>query len=109
MVSMETLGNILREQQRPECVSHYEEAVRSFRRIGARREEAGVTFNLGRAYLEILGLRDLDQAEHWYRTSLQLCDQHDKLGRARCLGELRHLALERARSAEASIEQLLSY
>ena len=34
------------------------------------------------------GLRDLDQAEHWFRHSLSLRPDSDRLGRARCLDSL---------------------
>jgi hypothetical protein len=33
-------------------------------------------------------LRDLGQAERWYRRSLELCDERDHLGRGRCVGQL---------------------
>ncbi len=43
-------------------------------RIGDRPAEAVAAFNLGHAYKDIPALRDLDQAERWYRRSLELCD-----------------------------------
>jgi tetratricopeptide (TPR) repeat protein len=107
--SVHTLGDILREQQRPDCVSHYEKVIELSRRIGARRGEAVAAFNLGHAYLKIPGLQDLDQAESWYRTSLQLHDHRDRFGRAGCAAQLGHVALERfneARNASAPEEQL---
>ena len=41
-------------------------------RIGDRPAEAVIAFNLGHAYKNIPALRDLDQAERWYRRSLEL-------------------------------------
>lgn len=109
---VQTLGTLLREQQRLDCVPHFEEAARLFRQIGARREEAVGAFHLGHAYLYIPGLRDLDQAEHWYHTSLELFDQNDEIGRANCVDALGGIALERfqeARDAGATEEELLGH
>ncbi|MGH8902152.1 MAG: hypothetical protein ACRDYA_10835 [Egibacteraceae bacterium] len=111
-VSVQRLGTILWEQQRPDCVPHFEEPIRLFRQIGARREEAIAAFRLGHAYLLIPGLRDLDQAEHWYRTSLELYDQDDKIGHAQCADALGGIAFQRfldARDVGSSEEALRSY
>ena len=40
-------------------------------------------------------LRDLDQAEHWFRHSLRLRDNSDRHGRARNFGSLGQVAMER--------------
>ena len=52
----------------------------------AEAQEAG---SLGNAYLWVPGLRDLDQAEHWFRHSLSLRPDSDRLGRANCLSSAR--------------------
>ena len=44
--------------------------------------EAQRALNLGNAYLSVPELRDLDQAEHWYRRSLSIRPADDRLGRA---------------------------
>ncbi|MEU7906604.1 CHAT domain-containing protein [Actinoplanes sp. NPDC049118] len=98
-VSLEDLGHVLREQQRADCIPSYEEAFGLFRRIGERRGEAMVAFNLGHAHIEIPGLRDLDQAERWYRHRLDLTDEDDRLGQARAVTQLGHVAYERFRDA----------
>ena len=106
------LGQILRGQDDPGCVQLYQEARDLFQRIGNRRAEATAAFNLGHAYRAIPALRDLDQAEHWYKRYLELLDEHDALGRARGTGELGNVAHERfkdARAAGAPVEQLLRH
>ena len=82
------LGQILREQQQPACVQAYTEALQLTRRIGNRPNEAIAAYNLGRAYAEVPGLRNLDEAERWFQESLDLHDETDRLGRARCVGQL---------------------
>ena len=81
-------------------------------RIGDRRGEGIVAFSLGHAYKNIPALRDLDQAEHWYKRDLELVEEHDTLGRARSIGQLGNLAYERFRDAQAAgapRKQLLGY
>ncbi|MGH8898122.1 MAG: tetratricopeptide repeat protein [Egibacteraceae bacterium] len=112
VVGVQVLGHLLRKQQQPGCVLHFEEAILLLRRIGARHDEAVVALSLGHAYKDIPGLRDLDQAEHWYRTSLELFDENDELGRGRCVAQVGGVALERfeeVRSAGAAGEELLGY
>jgi tetratricopeptide (TPR) repeat protein len=48
------------------------------------------------------GLRDLDQAERRYQRSLSLRDVADQLGRAKCLGQLSRVALDRFDDAHAA-------
>jgi tetratricopeptide (TPR) repeat protein len=103
-VSIEALGHILREQQHPDCVPQYLEAADLYRRIGARTEEGAVAYNLGRSYLEIPRLRDLDQAEHWFRRALDLTDEHDHLRRAGRVGALGGIARERFLDGRAAGE-----
>lgn len=103
------LGNILREQEKPSCVDSYLEAMKLFQRIGERKGEASTAFNLGRAYGDIPGLRDLDQAEHWYQRRLELTETYDTLGRAAATGQLGSIAYHRflnAREAGKPAEQL---
>lgn len=98
-VSLQVLGDVLREQARWECVAHYEEAIRLYQRIGDRRAEAATAFNLGSAYIEISDLRDLDQAYRWHQRSLELHDKDDRLGRARCMGQLGMITYARFKEA----------
>ncbi len=100
--SVHELGEILREQGKPECVAAYQEAAELLHRIGDRSAEAVTAFNLGHAYMQLPGLRDLAQAERWYRRDLELEDQRDQLGRAKCLGQLGYVAWERFKEARAA-------
>ena len=92
---MHGLGEIHRERQEPGCIASYKESLDLDERIGDRVAAAVCAFNLGRAYRDIPGIRDLDQAERWYRHSLELHDERDRLGRGRCQGSLGSVALER--------------
>jgi hypothetical protein len=79
--------------------------------MGDRPSEAQRAGSLGNAYM-LPGLRDLDQAEKWYRHSLSLRPGGDRLGRARCLRGLGAVALERfddARGAGDSEPVLLQH
>ncbi|MCU7724557.1 CHAT domain-containing protein [Actinoplanes sp. KI2] len=98
-VGEHALGQILRQQQDPNCVAHYERSADLSRAIGDRLIEGMCAFNLGHAHLLIPSLRDLDQAERWYRRRLDLTDERDRLGRARTVGQLGTVASERFRDA----------
>jgi tetratricopeptide (TPR) repeat protein len=65
---------------------------------------------LGRAYLQIAAVRNLDTAEHWYRRSLDQCPSSDSLRRGKALGQIGQVAHERfeqARSAGRPDAELL--
>jgi tetratricopeptide (TPR) repeat protein len=102
VVSLEALGNLQCELGKSECVDSYEEAIELVERIGDKPEEAICAYNLGNAYLTISTIRNLEQAEQWYRRSLELYDEHDKLGQAGCLGQLGCVARERFKEAKAA-------
>ncbi|MBA2322663.1 MAG: hypothetical protein H0V92_01115 [Pseudonocardiales bacterium] len=61
------LGRLLREQQNPACVEHYQADYAIRERIGDTAGLAVTASNLGNAYLFVPGLRDLDQAQHWHQ------------------------------------------
>jgi tetratricopeptide (TPR) repeat protein len=110
--SLDELGQIQRELGKSECVDSYEEAIELVERIGDKPVEAICTYNLGNAYLTISSLRNLEQAEQWYRRSLELRDERDKLGQAQCLGQLGYVAWERfkeARTAKKPEKELKSH
>jgi len=111
-VSLEALGNIRREVGREECVSVYEEALELSERINDRAEAAICAFNLGHAFTDLPAIHDLDQAERWYKRSLELHDENDRLGCGRCTGQLGIVAHERFREGKAAgrpKEELLRY
>lgn len=109
-VSLHDLAQIQRERGEAECATHYRESLEIDELLGDQPGAAVTAFNLGRAYTEVPVLRDLDQAETWYRRGLDLRDEVDRLGRARCLGQLGCVARERfkeALAAEAREDELL--
>jgi tetratricopeptide (TPR) repeat protein len=111
-VGVEALGHILKEQQRADCITYYQQAIDLYKRIDNQHAEAGIAFSLGNAYVAVPGLRDLDQAERWYHRSLTLTSEHDRLGRARTASELGRVAYERfkeARSTGAAGQTLLDH
>jgi tetratricopeptide (TPR) repeat protein len=111
-VSLTELGIILRHQDDPRCLPPLQEALALDQRIGDRAAEAQDALNLGNAYLTVPQLRDLDQAEHWFRRSLSLRADDNRLGRARSLSVLGGVALKRFEDAAAAGEDesvLLEY
>ncbi len=99
-VSVHELGEVLREQQQPACVEAYTESLELDRRIGDQPAQAVVAHNLGTAYKDIRGLRDLDAAERWYQRSLHLVDERDYLGRSRGMYQLGYVHYERFLEAQ---------
>jgi len=100
--SLHELGQIQRELGQAECVKAYEEAANLLHRIGDQPAEAVVAYNLGHAYKDIPALRDLVQAERWYRRSLELRDERDRLGRGECHNQFGLVAYERFNEARAA-------
>ncbi len=81
-------------------------------RIDDRQAAATAAFNLGRAHEDLPAIRDLAESERRYRRSLELRRREDRLGRAKCLGQLGSVAHERfreAREAAKPAEQLLEH
>jgi len=100
--ALHALGQIRRELSRADCVPAYQESLDLSEQIGERTGATVCAFNLGRAFMELVALRDLDQAERWCRRSLDLLDERDRLGRSRCLHQLGTVAQERLQEARAA-------
>lgn len=101
-VSLTQLAEILVEQNKDDCLALFQQATALFQLIGDHVTEAITAFNLGIAYKELSSIRDLDKAERWYRRSLELYEEHDRLGRAKCIyqiGQIYSLRLREARKA----------
>jgi tetratricopeptide (TPR) repeat protein len=110
--SVVQLGDIQREQGKAECIRSYEEGYDLAFRINDKPLAAITAFNLAHTYMDVLALRDLDQAERWYSRSLELFDERDRLGRGGCYSQLGLVAYERfraARDAEQPEEDLLRH
>lgn len=101
-VSLHELGQLLQEQGQAGCVAAYTESLELDRRLGDRRGEATTAYNLGVAYAEVVGLRDLDQAQAWFQRSLELFDAADWRGRAACIHALGSVHFERFWAARAA-------
>ena len=71
------LGIILLKQGDSGCLAHFQEALALDQRIGDRQGEAEVAGNLGSAHLNLPELRDLNQAERWFRHSLGMQTESD--------------------------------
>ncbi|HUT89275.1 MAG TPA: CHAT domain-containing protein, partial [Thermoguttaceae bacterium] len=97
--SLHEMGEIQRERQEPACVDAYGESLDVSETIGERSVAATCAFNLGHAYKDLPEIRDLDEAERWYRRSLELRPEGDRLGRARSSGQLGGVALDRFKEA----------
>jgi tetratricopeptide (TPR) repeat protein len=52
--------------------------------------------------MDLPGLRDLERAEQWYRRSLELSAEGDRLGRGQCYHQLGVVAYERFQEARAA-------
>ena len=100
--SLHELAQIQREQRQKECVAAYEEALKLFDQIGDQAAAATNAINLGHAYMDLPDLRDLAQAEAWYRRSLELRDKQDHVGRGQCFITLGKVAYERFSDACAA-------
>jgi tetratricopeptide (TPR) repeat protein len=104
--SLHELGQIQREQGDAACVGSYQESYELSLRIGEQAGAAICAFNLGHAYMgdEVPALRDLAQAEQWYRRSLELRAEGDRLGRGGVQAQLGLVAYERFNEARQAGE-----
>jgi tetratricopeptide (TPR) repeat protein len=110
--SLHDLSEIQRGQGSARCVDGYREAL-SFAESVQDSAGAGVcAFNLGHAYEDLDGIRDLDLADYWYSRSLELRPKGDRMGRATSLGQLGSVALRRfddAKEASRPQEECVSH
>jgi tetratricopeptide (TPR) repeat protein len=113
-VSLNNLGDILRERGDPTCIETYEESFQLSKQIGDKFGSAMTAISIGHVYLRkyLPTLLDLDEAEQWYRRGLALFPTEDRLGRGRCLAQLGAVTYERfkmAREDGASAKALKEY
>jgi tetratricopeptide (TPR) repeat protein len=107
--SLHELGQIQRQQGSPTCAAAYREALDLANAAGNTVGQATYSFNIGHAYKDIAEMRDLDEAERWYRMSLGLRPTHDGLARGGCVAQLGMVAYERfmeAQTAKRPVEEL---
>jgi len=98
-ISLELLGTFQAGTGDPACLTALGEAKALHERLGLRREAAIVAFNLGHAYKDVRGVRDLDVSEAAYREGLALSNEGDRSLRAACHGQLGCVAWERFKDA----------
>jgi tetratricopeptide (TPR) repeat protein len=83
------MGNLMRQQNRVECVDAYLEGIR---RSDDPSTSSALYYNLSRAYLDIEEIRDIDRVESCLRRAIELKPPHDRHGRAICWGQLGKVA-----------------
>jgi tetratricopeptide (TPR) repeat protein len=100
--SVHQFGDIQRAAGRAECVASFQEALALAERIGDQAVAAICASNLGHAYQDLPDLRDLSEAERWYRRSLDLREPEDGLGRGKCAISLGNVDWELFRDASTA-------
>ncbi len=108
-VSLGQLSDIQREQGKAECVDSTKEAIEIYHAIGDYTTEAIRAFNLGHTYKDLPTLRNLDEAERWYRRSLELFDKNDWRGQSACtkqIGMVFHKRFDEARKSNKPQDEL---
>ena len=99
-VALHELGEIQRGEGVAACVDNYQKGYDLALRIGDHAGAAACAFNLGHVYSgDVPALRDLAQAEVWYRRGLELTSDSDRLTRSKGLGQLGLVAHERFKEA----------
>ena len=101
-IALGELGDILREQGKPECVTAYEEGYELALLIDDKAGAALIAFNLGRAYQDVPALYDFDQAGRWYQHGLELGDEHGLPTRSQGLVALGDIAYARFQASPTS-------
>jgi tetratricopeptide (TPR) repeat protein len=106
------LGEVQRKNGDVASVESFREAFDIAGQIGDSAGQASCALNLGSVYQDVAGLRDLPEAEFWYKQGLDLAGVDDMLLRAKNLAQLGSVAYEKyveARSARQPIEALLGH
>lgn len=102
--SLVIYGQILRDSGDAECLSHLKRAIRYSERIGDSAAQAMTEFNLGHAYKDVRGIRDLDAAQDAYQRSLALTPSKNVILRCnniKQIGMVHHARLHEAQAAKA--------
>ena len=87
------LSDLLRKQGFPEPKID-QEAIDLAEKLGESETAAQWTFELGLAYTDEPGVRNLPQADRWFQQSLGFREEDDRLGKAACYAELGRVAWE---------------
>jgi tetratricopeptide (TPR) repeat protein len=100
--ALHILAELQSEQGNQSCAKNFREALDLAGLIGDVTAQAACAFNLGTAYKTISALRDLDEAERWFRKSLEMRIATDTSRDAKCFGQLGSVAYERFKEASAA-------
>lgn len=65
------LAEILRDREKPECVSRFTEAMTIYTKLGEQHGRAVTALNLARAHHDIAAVHDKVRAKTWYLCSLK--------------------------------------
>jgi tetratricopeptide (TPR) repeat protein len=93
--SIRMLGEIELRQGSPTCAAAFREALDLCSAIDHTAAQAVCAYSLGVAYQQIPDLRNLGEAERWYRKGLDLRAPDDGFGRGQCVAQLGQVAYER--------------
>ena len=99
--SVYLLSGILRTQGFPDPKID-QEAIDLAEKLGETETAARWTYELGLAYTDEPGVRNLDQADRYFQQSLGFRDDDDRLGKAACYAELGRVSWELFGSARKS-------
>jgi tetratricopeptide (TPR) repeat protein len=91
-VALGTLGQIQREAGSAKCIDSFQEAFEIVSGLGDRPLTSIGAFELGRTYE---AAREWDQAESWYRKSMEACPDDDRAVRPKILSQLGGISYER--------------
>jgi tetratricopeptide (TPR) repeat protein len=110
--ALQELSDIRREQGTASCVEGYREALSLAESVENVSMVASCAFNLGHAYEDLAGIRDLAIAEQCYQRALELRTKEDHMGRAGCfaqLGSVSYLRFFDARKANRPPEECVGH
>ena len=95
LASIHGLAEVYGGAGNPKSAELYNEVYELAGHLQDQKGAAAAAFNIGKAHTTLPELRDLNKAEGWYKRSLDLHSKDDRLGRARCLGQLGSLTYDR--------------
>jgi tetratricopeptide (TPR) repeat protein len=99
IMSMSDLASIQIEMGNAECIQTLMEAIEKSKMNSLEEIEAKLSMELGNAYMDLAGIRNLDQAEYWLKHSLELLGEFDEQREGRILVSLGKAAILRFEEA----------
>jgi tetratricopeptide (TPR) repeat protein len=102
--SLNLLSGIQRKMGKENCVDNDKEAFSILTHSGDNAGAAVCALNIGEAYQEIPAIRNLEEAEKWYKQSIGLRNKEDHDGKGNCLIHLGLLAYKRFEEVQKGIK-----